>query len=117
MEKHTLFTLKPWREDGQGPFYCPACGEMEGFLAYSPEIREKIDIIEVDFQRPRAVVIEALGAENQECPVLMLAKDTPDSALPEAAGKSLSTGRVFINDAPAICEFLAQTFGGIRPHP
>ena len=46
METHRLYMLNPWQDpDGQGPFYCPDCGVVEGFLAYSPEVRGKIEII------------------------------------------------------------------------
>ena len=115
MAKHTLFTLTPWIEaDGTGPYYCPDCAVVEGFLHYSPEIRDKIEIIQVDFPRPRNEVAEILGAENQSCPVLVL---TEDAEMAPAAKESLSTKRKFINEALAICNFLAVTYDGIKPHP
>ncbi len=114
MKTHKLFMLTPWTEDGQGPYYCPDCGVVEGFFAYSPGAKVDIDIIHADYQRPRSEVIKALGEENQGCPVLVLAKDTQ---APEIAKKSLSTGAVFIDDPIAICNFLGQTYGGILPHP
>ena len=73
-----------------------------------------IDIVHVDFQRPRQEVVEKLGIENQECPVLVLGRDVES---PENAKKSFSTGRYFIDDPVGICDFLGKTFGGIRPHP
>jgi len=73
MGKHVLFMLNPWvEENNQGPFYCPDCGVVEGFFAYSPEVRDKIEIIWVDYEKPRQKVIECLGEENQGCPVLVL---------------------------------------------
>jgi hypothetical protein len=115
MGKHALFMLNPWVEaDGQGPYYCPDCGVVEGFLAYSPEIRNQIDIILVDFPRPRNEIVKHLGLENQDSPVLILAEETQ---LPEAARQSLSTGKKFINDAIQICNFLAETYNGVKPHP
>lgn len=107
--------LKPWFEEGGlGPYYCPDCGVVEGFLFYSPAIRKKIDIVEVDFPRPREEIIGLLGLENQDSPVLVLAEEGPQ---PVRARQSLSTGRKFISDALEICNFLAETYNGVRPHP
>ncbi|MFH1215477.1 MAG: DUF3088 domain-containing protein [Pseudomonadota bacterium] len=112
--KHILFTLNPWFENGKGPYYCPDCAVVEGFLHYSPEIRAEIEIISVDFPRPREEIVKLLGQENQSCPVLVLADET---GLPEGGKQSLSTGRKFINNGLAICNFLADTFNGVMPHP
>ena len=115
MEKPRLYMLNPWVEaDDQGPFYCPDCGVVEGFLAYSPEVKKNIEIIHVDFQRPRPLIIEAVGSENQGSPVLVL---TDGFDLPEIAKKSFSTGLYFIDDALGICNFLGKTFNAVRPHP
>ncbi|MEN8190154.1 MAG: DUF3088 family protein [Thermodesulfobacteriota bacterium] len=115
MAKHKLFTLNPWIEDDdQGPYYCPACGVVEGFLVYSPEIREEIEIISVDFPRPRPLIVELLGQENQSSPVLVLDDETP---MADGIQQSLSTGKKFINDEIAICNFLAATYNGVKPHP
>lgn len=114
MVNHMLFMLNPWKDhNDQGPFYCPDCGVVEGFFAYSPEVRQKIEIILVDYERPRTRVIEILGKENQECPVLVLADTAADF---EGAKKSFSTGRVFIDDARLICDYLGKAFEGVRPH-
>ena len=115
MQKHTLFMLNPWtEEDGQGPYYCPDCGIVEGFLYYSPELREKIDIVAVDFPRPRDMIVECIGMENQGSPVLVLADGNVDF---EGVKQSMSTGRKFINDSLAICNFLGKTYNCILPHP
>ena len=115
MAKHILFTLSPWVEgDGQGPYYCPDCAAVEGFLHYSPQIRDQIEIRHVNFPRPRPEIVALLGEENQSCPVLVLAEEV--GAVPLAL-KSKATGRQFINDARAICNFLATAYHGIKPHP
>ena len=114
MAKHTLFTLTPWVEEGgKGPYYCPDCGVVEGFLHYSPQIRDRIDIVQVNFPRPRPEVVELLGEENQSCPVLVLGEG--EESTPEAK-TSRATGKKFINDAAAICKFLAETYDGVKPH-
>ena len=115
MGKHILFQLNPWLDNnGEGPFYCPDCGIVEGFLSYSPGVRERIDIRNIDFQRPRQEVIAALGQENQGCPVLVLDQT---SQIPLAAKKSMTTGRSFLDDPKAICDFLVKEFKAVRPHP
>ena len=114
MPKHTLFLLTPWMEGEKGPYYCPDCGVVEGFFHYSPEVREKIEIIHVDFPRPRNAIVQMLGTENQNSPTLVLAENTPP---PESAVQSMSTGRWFIGNGRDICEFLGQTFNAVRPHP
>ncbi len=114
MAKDILFMLNPWlAEDGSGPYYCPDCGVVEGFLFYSPEIRTEIEIITVEFPRPRNQIVELLGLENQSSPVLVLA----DAArVPEGARQSLTTGKWFIDDAVLICNYLAERYDGIAPH-
>ncbi len=114
MEKHQLFMLTPWKEGSQGPYYCPDCGVVEGFFAYTPEARELVEIIHVEYQRPRPGIVNALGAENQGSPVLVLATDTD---LPPGGKKSMSTGRSFIDDPVGICNFLGRAVGGVLPHP
>ncbi|MCG8643839.1 MAG: DUF3088 domain-containing protein [Desulfobacterales bacterium] len=114
MGKHTLIMLTPWKENGQGPYYCPDCALVEGFLAYSPHVRDVVNIISVEFQRPRQMIVDLLGAENQDSPVLVL-DETQE--IPSCAQKSLTTGKAFINDPRTICEFLGEAFDAVRPHP
>jgi len=115
MEKPMLFMLNSWFEDGDaGPFYCPDCGIVEGFLAYNPDIREQLEIISVDFKRPRPKIIEYLGEENQGSPVLIL---DDSNQLPEGAKKSFSTGKAFIDEPLLMCNYLVERFKGVKPHP
>jgi hypothetical protein len=73
-----------------------------------------MDIIHVDFQRPRPEIIEQLGEENQGSPVLVL---PDDSVSFEGVKKSMTTGKSFIDDSQSICNFLVHTYNGILPHP
>ena len=110
-----LFMLNTWYDTpDQGPFYCPDCGIVEGFFHYNPDIRHQIDIIHVDFQRPRPLIIDQLGEENQGSPVLVLTG--PDVSF-NGVKKSMTTGKAFIDDPIAICRYLAGRFSGILPHP
>jgi hypothetical protein len=115
MGKPILFMLTPWIEgNDQGPFYCPDCALVEGFFVYSPKVKDQVEVISVDFQRPRKKVVDSLGMENQSCPVLVL---EDGAALPKGAQKSFSTGRVFIDDPNLICRYLGERFKAILPHP
>lgn len=115
MNKPILLMLKPWFDDGDiGPFYCPGCGVVEGFFAYNPDVREHVEIILVEYKRPRPKIIEYLGEENQGSPVLVI--DNP-SKIPDGAKRSLSTGKTFIDDPILICDYLGKRFNSIRPHP
>ena len=74
-----LFLLNPNFHDSrltppEQPYYCPHCAMVEGILQYYPGLREKMEVIYVDFPRPRNAIIELIGEENQGCPVLLISK-------------------------------------------
>jgi len=61
MEKSTLFLLKPgFRDDNGGPFFCPDCAAVEGFLKYAPEVEIQLDVRRIDFPRPRKDLDEVI---------------------------------------------------------
>ena len=113
--KHVLFLLKPgFTEAEGGPYYCPDCASVEGFLGYGPEVEKQIEIIRIAFPKPRTKIIELIGEANQGCPVLVL-----DEAgkIPSDAKISEETGRAFISDTTQICDLLGRLFGVARSHP
>lgn len=115
MGKPVLFLLKPgFFDDKGGPFFCPDCAVVEGFLTYAPEVVDRLDIRRIDSPRPRKAIVDLIGVANQGCPVLVL-----DDAhgLPVEGYRSEETGRIFICGNTRICEFLGRTFGAVRPHP
>ena len=108
-----LFLLNPgWTDDHGGPWYCPAGAVIEGVLAFHPQLRERLEIVRLDWPRPRPPVIAAVGEENQSCPLLVLdgELDWPD------AQTSAATGARFLQDE-AIIPYLAARYGIARPHP
>ena len=115
MEKHKLYMLTPWMKGDEGPFYCPDCGVVEGFFIYTPQARELVEVIEVDFPRPRPAIVAALGQENQESPVLVLSPKLED--IPPQARKSMTTGAWFVDDPIEICNVLGRACNGTLPHP
>lgn len=58
-------------------FYCRDCITVDGLLSAFPEAAAKLDIIRIDYPRPRQQVIALLGEENQNLPVLVLDDDAP----------------------------------------
>ena len=68
-----LFLLEPEYADPDYPgasYYCRDCIIVEGLLAAFPERAEGLEIVRVPWPKPRAVVVEACGEENQNLPAL-----------------------------------------------
>lgn len=59
------------RADGKN-YFCPECSPIEGLLSYYPRLRTELEVDYLDFTRPRQVLIDLVGEENQSCPVLVL---------------------------------------------
>jgi len=115
MQRDILFLLKHDFADGPGaPFYCPECSQINGVLHYYPHLRHVLEIRYVDYPRPREDIIGLIGAENQSCPVLVLAGAPPASA----AGCEISAheGRRFVSGATEIGNYLCNAYGVGRPH-
>jgi Protein of unknown function (DUF3088) len=116
--KDILFLLRPDFADtaaGEDAYYCPACAEIQGLLAYHPELRDRIEIRIIDYPRPRAAVAALLGDPHPGCPVLVLADDSDAPAgmrVDEAP-----TGRRFIDGPRAIGNYFASRYGSAKPHP
>ncbi|MSR08936.1 MAG: DUF3088 domain-containing protein [Gammaproteobacteria bacterium] len=117
MARDQLFLLKPdFMAGPRGPCYCPACAMLEGVLAFYPQLRKSLDIHYVDFPRPRAAVIAAVGAENQGLPLLVVAPDP----LAELALAGLDVreweGRRFLRGPGDMGRYLARRYGSGEPH-
>ena len=59
------------RADGKR-YFCPDCVIIEGLLSYYPRLLNELEVKYVNFARPRQVLVDLLGEENQSCPVLVL---------------------------------------------
>ncbi|SDQ75873.1 DUF3088 family protein [Flagellimonas zhangzhouensis] len=114
-----LFLLKPdfsdKNMDENAKFYCPSCAQILGVITYYPVLKEKLDIIYIDFKRPRKEIVDLVGEENQGCPNLIFEKDElsdlDDLDYLESYGEFY-----FQNKAPLIAEFLAEKYGIGVPH-
>lgn len=102
MTRDRLFLLEHDFADpelGGRSFYCKDCMTVEGILAAFPDLAESIEVTRVPWPRPRAAVIEAIGAENQNLPALVLAEGG------------------FINDIEALLAALHTRHGFPERHP
>jgi hypothetical protein len=115
MQRDRLFLLRPDFEDPAYPgkrFYCWHCALLEGVLASFPELASRLDVEHVSWPRPRASVIDVVGAGNQSLPLLILAGDAP-----EGLAFSTYNGVRFIADKDEILKALSVRHGFPEPHP
>lgn len=111
--KDTLYVLRPGFDDGGTSYFCPFCAEVIGFLSYFPHVRDTLEIVEVDYAKPRRPLADVLGEAHQSAPKLVLGDGAPDVPGVEIAE---ANGRRFVADTMAILAYLAATRGTPAPH-
>ena len=115
-----LFLLKPGftdkNIDDHTKFYCPDCAMIQGIISLYPKLKELIEIIYVDFERPRKKLIEYVGEENQGCPCLVISKQEINGNINTSYFKNYSD-YLFINSTAEIAQYLSDKFGIGVPHP
>jgi len=97
-----LYLLEPGFKDPAYPdttFYCWHCALMEGVLASFPDLGANLKVKRIAWPRPRPEIVELLGEEHQNLPVLILADGG------------------FIDDKDAILDALTERHGFPLPHP
>lgn len=114
MIKDELYLLKPNFKDAGKTYYCPGCAEVLGLMEFYPELKKHVNVHYVDFPRPRPELAPVLGEDNQSCPVLILG--TPASELPPNINAHRANGRVFVEGARSIGEYLAHVHQIGIPH-
>ena len=109
-----LFVYKPGFIDHDIPYFCPYSAQVIGFLTYYPEVRATVEIVELDFAKPRAALVAALDEAHQAAPMLVLADGSEQSA------EGVRIGRVgdvrFVEKTIEILRYLAATRGVPGPH-
>ena len=110
--RDTLYLLAPGFEDNNRREYCPECAEIWGVLAYYPAIKESLNVIYMPIEKPRQIMVEALGADFQNCPTLVL---SPDSPIFAAAPHEISQDKRIFPSAKAIGVYWAHRFGTAFP--
>lgn len=111
--KDTLFVLVPGFEDRGSTYFCPFCAQVIGFLAYYPQIRDTLNVVELGFEKPRKPMSDLLGEDHQAAPMLVLAGEptpVPDVTISEANGHKL------VEKTMQILRYLAATRGVPMPH-
>ncbi len=109
MRRPVLFLIAPnSRPDRPEGWYCPDCAIVEGVLAYYPQLADAIDIVRVDFPRPRLPIIDAIGAERQDCPCLLL-----DETLGPPQAPVINGWRVIAEDTKLLLDALSDLAPGV----
>lgn len=112
--KDTLFVLKPGFEQEGERYFCPYSAQLIGMLTYYPELRATLELVELDFAKPRRPLSDLLGEEHQAPPTLVLG----NSSVHEVPGVSIceANGHRFIPKTLEILRYLAVTRGLPLPH-
>ncbi len=112
MDRDTLFVLRPGFTDKGTRWFCPYSAQVIGFLDYYPEVRDTLEIVELDFPKPRQAVVEMVGEAHQAVPLLVLHPGA------ESAGQPVqeAEGRRFVEKTIDILRYLAATRGVPGPH-
>jgi hypothetical protein len=104
--KDQLYLLRPgFMNAGIGPLYCGDSLPVEGLLSFFPQLRTVLDVHYLEFPRPRAALVDTLGAENQGIPVLILANDREVADLDLVPKQA--KGRRFFADEKSIRRYLS----------
>lgn len=107
--KDQLYLLRPgFHNAGIGPLYCGDSLPVEGLLSFFPNLRKQIDVHYLEFPRPRAPLVAALGEANQGVPVLILAADRKLND-PELTPQE-ANGQRFFSDEKHIRRYLSAQY-------
>ncbi len=108
-----LFVLRPGFDDGGTTFFCPYSAQVIGFLTYYPQVKDSLEIIELEFGKPREPLASLLGETHQAAPMLVLAgtpTQVPKVTIAEANGHS------YVEKTIEILRYLAATRSVPGPH-
>lgn len=111
--RDTLYVLRPGFEDGGATCFCPYSAQVIGFLSYYPALRATIDVVELEFPKPRHPLCDLIGEDHQAAPMLVLGGEPVDVA-DVAVGQA--RGRHFVEKTIEILRYLAATRGVPLPH-
>lgn len=75
-------------------------------------MRDELDVVHLQYERPRPAIIEVLGEENQGSPALVLAD--PEKARALELPVKEAGGRFFMDDGKAILLYLSLAYGVSR---
>ena len=111
--KDKLFVLRPGFTDKGATWFCPYSAQVIGFLSYYPHVRDSLEVIELEFEKPRRPLVDLVGDKHQSAPILVLggaAVDVPEVTIGEA------NGHKFVEKTLQILRYLAATRSVPLPH-
>ena len=111
--KDTLFVYRPGFTEGGTSYFCPHSAQVVGFLAYYPHVRDTVELVELDWPRPRAPLVALLGEDHQAAPMLVLG-DAP-VRVPGVDVRE-ANGHPYVEDTLQILRYLAATRSVPAPH-
>jgi hypothetical protein len=112
--KDKLYLLRPGFHNASGAaLYCTDSAPVEGVLSFFPQLRELLEVHYLEFPRPRAALVEALGEEHQSLPVLIVAGNRAFKA--EVPTPMSANGSRFFADEASIRRYLSTQYGLPQP--
>jgi hypothetical protein len=111
--KDELFLLRPGFEEDGTRYFCPYSAQLTGLFTYYPELRDTVEVIALDFPRPRRPLSDLLGEAHQSPPILVLAGEP---ALVSGVHVAQARERFFVAKTAEILRYLAVTRGLPLPH-
>jgi len=107
--KDQLYLLRPgFFHASLGPLYCGDSLPVEGMLSFFPQLRTLLDVHYLEFPRPRAALVSALGEQFQGIPVLILAGER--EIMDEELIPSEANGKRFFADERSIRRYLSAQY-------
>lgn len=109
-----LFVYRSGFGDRGARWFCPFSAQVIGYLAYYPAVRQTLEVVELDFTKPRRPLVDLVGEANDAAPCLVLGSASPR----DIAGVTIAEheGRWFVSKTVEILRYLAVTRGTDPPH-
>lgn len=109
-----VFVYRPGFEEHGQRYFCPYSAQVIGMLAYYPAVRATIELVELDFAKPRRPLVDLLGEAHQAAPMLVL--DATSPGVVEGVTIATANGQRFVSKTYEILRYLAVTRGIPLPH-
>ena len=109
-----LFVYRPGFEDRGSEWFCPYSAQIIGYLTYYPAVRTTLEIVELDFTKPRHPLVDLVGEANQAAPCLVLDPASPRQV--DGVTVAEREGRYFVPKTLEILRYLSATRGTDAPH-
>lgn len=108
-----LFVYRPGFVEHGTSYFCPYSAQVIGFLAYYPQVRDTVELVELAFAKPRQPLVDLLGPDHQAAPMLVLTG--PAATVPGVHVRE-SAGQHYVEKTLEILRYLAVTRGVPVPH-